>query len=133
MRLHDVYWYILVIQVITGAATLFCITAITLFIIELVRNIIVGLIIGITALISVVAYPSLFADVVYVNRANFDWNPYWWHYFGFGFGATFILYFLIVSADLYITPILIPATLIASTLFISIIYLYKRHKYVGTP
>lgn len=133
MRLYDVYWYILAAQLVIGLLTLCYVAIIGLFSPILIGHIITGFIMGVTALISVAVYPSLFADVVYVNQVNVSWNPYWWYYFAFGFGTTFTSYFILINSDRHFTPVLILTALIASTFVVSVVYLYKRHRHIGIP
>jgi uncharacterized membrane protein len=134
-RTSHLYWYVLVVQVVVGTATLLYLGVAALEILVLLTDLITGLILAVAALVSVAAYPSLFKDAIYVNRANFSWKPRWWRYFAVGFGITFLAYYVVVIAARHptVVPVVLLVVLVASSLLVSAIYLYNRHRYVGIP
>ena len=134
-RTSHLYWYVLAAQVIVGMATLLYLGIAALGILVSLTDLATGFVLAVAALVSIAAYPSLFKDAIYVNRTNYGWKPRWWRYFAIGFGITFLTYYAVAVAAYYpgVTPVVLLIVLVASSLLVSISYLYNRHRYVGIP
>lgn len=129
------YWYVLAVQIVSGVmvTVYLCIAATGVFL--TLSGFLTGVVLSLAGLCSVVAYPSLFKDAIYVNRGNFTWCPRWWRYFGVGFGITFLGYAGVrtVGRDEVLAPVVLLFVLIAVSSFVFAVYLYNRHRFVGTP
>lgn len=77
-------------------------------------------------------YPALFKDAAYV-RAVSRWNAKWWRYMAAGLGIPFVVYLGLSSAGVRAPGIAAYGLHALTALIVSVVYLYRRHQFVGVP
>lgn len=125
----------LALQVLSGVAMTVYLAIVAVGSQFALSDLLTGIVLSLTGVLGVAAYPSLFKDAIYVNRGNFEWRPQWWRYFGIGFGITFLAYAGVrtVGRDETLAPVVLLFVHVVASSFVSAIYLYNRHRSVGTP
>lgn len=82
----------------------------------------------------VATYWLLFKDAMYLSRTGHRWTPTWWMYAGAGLGVPALIYFggdaLAPSSPNSVVALLVYTLL---TVGVNVVYLYRRHKYIGRP
>lgn len=129
------YWYVLAVQLVSaGVVTLYVGVAATGAVVAL-DDLLTGVVLTVGALLGVAVYPSLFQDTVYINRTGSEWNPRWWQYFAAGFGVTFLAYGAVRASGgtAEASAVVLPFVLVVVSGVVSAVYLYRRHRAVGTP
>lgn len=94
----------------------------------------IGLFLIIFALAGVAIHVAIFKDSAYLRTTRERWNPEWWKYIGFGIGVP-ILTFIALDFGLETMYAIVAAMMVhAMTSWIeAMVYIYKRHQYVGVP
>jgi len=95
---------------------------------------VLGLVVVVAALFGLAVYPAIFKDSAYVKGTR-QWRPSWTRYLGLGIGVPVVAVLAApflgfgplmgVSLGFLIHSITAPAT--------ATLYLYRRHRFVGTP
>lgn len=82
----------------------------------------------------VATYPLLFKDSMYLSRSGQRWNPSWWKYVSVGLGVPIVVYFAGSAAAPNAQNFAIAFLLYTvATIGVNVIYLWRRHKYIGRP
>lgn len=127
------YWYVLGFQLAgTAIMLLYLAAALAGIVIEL-ADLMTGVVLATGGLLSVAVYPALFKDAIYVNRDGAGWRPRWWRYFVVGFGVSFLGYAVARTTTFALAPVLTILVLALASALVSAVYLYNRHRTVGTP
>ena len=129
------YWFVLALQILVGVAMAAYLAIVAVGSQFALSDLLTGVLLSLAGVLGVAIYPSLFKDAIFINRGNFEWRPRWWRYFGVGFGITFLAYVGVrtVGRDKTLAPIALLVVHIAASSFVSAVYLYNRHRSVGTP
>lgn len=133
-KIRELYWYVLAAYLVAlalGAVAFLALIATT----NKIGFIAVGGVGGLVLLIlaSLPTFPALYRDVGYVRTAT-DWNPNPWPYL-LGGALTPVVGF-VVGGDIFgprINLVLSVLSWLGSVATMSLVYLYRRHRFVGVP
>lgn len=84
--------------------------------------------------LGVLTYPVLLKDTASVRDMGFMWQPKSWYYVLIGFGTPLVT--LILLGQRYspaVRQLLTIIVFILVTCSVNVFYLYRRHRFLGTP
>lgn len=84
--------------------------------------------------LGVLTYPVLLKDTASVRDMGFTWQPKSWYYVLIGFSTPLVT--LILLGQRYppaVRQLLAIIVFILVTFIVNIFYLYRRHRFLGTP
>lgn len=86
------------------------------------------------SVLGVLTYPALLKDTASVRVREFTWQPKSWYYILIGFSAPFVVFLLLGQQYPLIVGILLSVIIfILVTCVVNAFYLYRRHRFLGTP
>lgn len=133
-KTKELYWYVLAAYLAAlglGALAFLGVVVVT----DKISIVAVAAVAIVTALalVSLPTFPALYKDTQYLDDAT-DWDPRWWVYVGGGAGSPLVGF---VAGGVALGPrvnlALSVLSWVASVAGMCVLYLYRRHRFVGVP